>query len=112
MQEKKHMMMAWNPVIVCASFLLCIFGTMMTRSGMVNSVHAFAQSSIGRYFAVFLALAGAGSGWVIVSRLEYLRSQPRLEAVLSRESSFLFNNLILLGACIAVLWGTLFPVFK
>src|SRR5580700_10356847 len=112
MQEKKGMMKVWNMVLVSATFFLCIFGTMLTRSGIVNSVHAFAQSSIGTYFSTFLAIGIAGTVFLILNRLEYLKSEAQLESVLSRESTFLFNNLILLASCFAVLWGTLFPVIS
>jgi cytochrome c-type biogenesis protein CcmF len=110
MQEKKGMMKVWNVVLVSTTFFLCIFGTFLTRSGIVNSVHAFAQSSIGNYFVVFLAVGIAGTVYLILTRLEFLKSEAQLESVLSRESSFLFNNLVLLASCFAVLWGTLFPV--
>ncbi len=112
MQEKKGMMKVWNIVLVSATFFLCIFGTFLTRSGIVNSVHAFAQSSIGQYFVTFLAIGIAGTVYLILNRLDYLKSESQLESVLSRESSFLFNNLILLASCFAVLWGTLFPVIS
>jgi len=110
MQEKKGMMKVWNMVLVSCTFFLCIFGTFLTRSGVVQSVHAFAQSSLGRYFIVFLAVGIAATLYLILNRLDYLKSEAQLESVLSRESSFLFNNLILLASCFAVLWGTLFPV--
>jgi cytochrome c-type biogenesis protein CcmF len=109
MQEKKGMMKVWNIVLVSTTFFLCIFGTMMTRSGLVQSVHAFARSDIGKYFVSFLAIGIAGTIYLILDRLDYLKSDSQLEAVVSRESSFLFNNLILLASCFAVLWGTLFP---
>jgi cytochrome c-type biogenesis protein CcmF len=112
MQEKKGMMKIWNAVLVAGSFFLCIFGTMMTRSGMVNSVHSFAQSPIGRYFVCFLAVGIAGTIYLILDRLDFLKSEAALEGVVSRESSFLFNNLLLLASCFAVLWGTLFPVIS
>src|SRR5205807_4777892 len=82
------------------------------RSGVVSSVHAFAQSPIGKYFVVFLAIGIAATVLLILERLGYLRSEARLESVVSRESSFLFNNLILLASCFAVLWGTLFPIIS
>ena len=112
MQEKKGMMKVWNAVLVASSFFLCIFGTMMTRSGMVSSVHAFAQSPIGKYFTSFLALGVAATIYLILDRLDYLKSEAQLESVVSRESSFLFNNLVILASCFAVLWGTLFPVIS
>jgi cytochrome c-type biogenesis protein CcmF len=112
MQEKKGMMKVWNMVLISATFFLCIFGTFLTRSGIVSSVHAFAQSPIGRYFVSFLAIIIAFTIYMILDRLDYLKSEARLESVVSRESSFLFNNLILLASCFAVLWGTLFPVIS
>src|SRR6058998_3904467 len=102
MQEKKGMMKVWNIVLVSATFFLCIFGTFLTRSGVVSSVHAFAQSPIARKVTKYL----------ILDRLVYLKSETQLESVVSRESSFMFNNLILLASCFAVLWGTLFPVIS
>ncbi len=112
MQEKKGMMKVWNMVLVSATFILCIFGTFLTRSGVVSSVHAFAQSPIGTWFVGFLALLIGATAYLILDRLDYLKSEARLESVVSRESAFLFNNLILLASCFAVLWGTLFPVIS
>src|SRR5712692_3241710 len=112
MQEKKGMMKVWNMVLVAATFFLCIFGTFLTRSGVVNSVHAFAEGPLGRYFVTFLAIGIAGTVYLILNRLDYLKSESQLESVLSRESSFMFNNLILVASCFAVLWGTLFPVIS
>src|ERR1700691_5786606 len=112
MQEKKGMMKVWNMVLISATCFLCIFGTSLTRTGMVNSVHAFAQGPLGKYFATFLAVGIAATVYLILDRLPYLRSESQLESVISRESSFLFNNLILLANCFAVLWGTLFPIIS
>jgi cytochrome c-type biogenesis protein CcmF len=112
MQEKKGMMKVWNMVLVSATFFLCIFGTFLTRSGIVNSVHAFSQGPIGMYFVVFLSIGIALTVILIVSRLDFLKSEASMESVLSRESSFLFNNLVLLASCFAILWGTLFPVIS
>jgi cytochrome c-type biogenesis protein CcmF len=112
MQEKKGMMKVWNIVLVSATFFLCILGTFLTRSGVVQSVHAFARSEIGKYFVTFLAVGIAATIYLILDRLDYLKSESQLESVVSRESSFLFNNLILLASCFAVLWGTLFPVIS
>ena len=112
MQEKKGMMKVWNMVLVSATFFLCIFGTFLTRSGVVSSVHAFAQSPIGKYFVTFLAIGIAATIYLILDRLDYLKSEAQLESVISRESSFMFNNLVLLASCFAVLWGTLFPVIS
>ncbi|HTS65358.1 MAG TPA: heme lyase CcmF/NrfE family subunit [Candidatus Acidoferrales bacterium] len=112
MQEKKGMMKVWNMVLISTTFFLCILGTFLTRSGVVQSVHAFARSEIGKYFVSFLALGIAAVIYLILERLDYLKSEAQLESVVSRESSFLFNNLILLASCFAVLWGTLFPVIS
>jgi cytochrome c-type biogenesis protein CcmF len=110
MQEKKGMMKVWNMVLVSVTFWLPIFGTTLTRTGMAQSVHAFGESPLGPYFYTFLAVGIAATAWLILSRMDYLKSEAQLESVLSRESSFMFNNLILLAACFAILWGTLFPV--
>src|SRR5947208_15606347 len=112
MQEKKGMMKVWNIVLVSATFFLCILGTFLTRSGVVQSVHAFARSEIGKYFVSFMAIGIAATAYLILDRLKCLKSESELESVISRESSFLFNNLILLASCFAVLWGTLFPVIS
>ncbi len=112
MQEKRGMMKVWNIWLVFVTFLLCILGTFLTRSGVVSSVHAFAESSIGGWFIAFLAIAFLvclGAWW---KNRDYLRSDNQLDSLVSRESSFLFNNLVLLAACFAVLWGTLFPVLS
>jgi cytochrome c-type biogenesis protein CcmF len=112
MQEKKGMMKVWNMVLVACTFFLCIFGTFMTRSGIVQSVHAFATSNIGNYFVAFL-IGGIGlTIFLILGRMDYLKAEAQLESVVSRESSFLFNNLILVASCFATLWGTLFPVIS
>ena len=76
---------------------------------MAQSVHAFGLSPLGPYFYWFLGIGMAATAWLILSRLDYLKSETQLESVLSRESSFLFNNLVLLASCFAILWGTLFP---
>jgi cytochrome c-type biogenesis protein CcmF len=112
MQEKRGMMKVWNVWLVFATFMLCILGTLLTRSGVVSSVHAFAQSSIGNYFVGFLLLVFAVCLVAYVKNRDYLKSENQLDSMVSRESSFLFNNLILLVSCIAVLSGTLFPVFS
>jgi cytochrome c-type biogenesis protein CcmF len=101
MQEKKGMMKVWNMVLVSSTFFLAILGTFLTRSGVVQSVHAFARSEIGKYFVSFLAVGIAATIYLILDRLDYLKSEAQLESVSSRESSFLFNNLILLASCFA-----------
>lgn len=111
-QEKKGMLKIWNMVLVIMTYIMSIFGTFLTRSGVVNSVHAFAQSSIGGYFAAFIVIALSGSLYLLFDRLPYLKSENQMESMVSRESSFMFNNLILLAACFAVFWGTMFPVIS
>jgi cytochrome c-type biogenesis protein CcmF len=112
MQEKRGMMKVWNVWLVFCTFLLCILGTLLTRSGVVSSVHAFAQSSIGNWFVGFIAIILLVCFGAYIKNRDYLESENQLDAIVSRESSFLFNNLVLLVACIAVLSGTLFPVFS
>jgi len=112
MQEKRGMMKVWNVWLVFITFMLCILGTMLTRSGVVSSVHAFAQSSIGTWFVGFLAVIFLVCFSAYLYNRDYLKSENQLDSVVSRESSFLFNNLILLVSCIAILSGTLFPVFS
>ncbi|MGC2333906.1 MAG: heme lyase CcmF/NrfE family subunit [Candidatus Acidiferrales bacterium] len=112
MQEKRGMMRVWNVWLVFVTFMLCILGTFLTRAGIVSSVHAFAESSIGGWFVGFLAIILAVCLVAWYKNRDYLRSDNQLDSIVSRESSFLFNNLVLLAACFAVLWGTLFPVFS
>ncbi len=112
MQEKRGMMKNWNVWLIFSTFMLTILGTLLTRSGIVQSVHAFAQSSIGNWFYVFLVIIFAVCLFTFFRQRDHLRSENRLESLVSRESSFLFNNLVLLAACFTVLWGTLFPVLS
>ena len=111
-QEKRGMLKKWNVVLVMLSFMLSIFGTFLTRSGVISSVHSFTQSNVGYFFLAFLAMAGVALGWLLKSRLPLLKSDTHLESMLSREASFLFNNLILVGIAFSVLWGTLFPIIS
>ena len=110
MQEKRGMMKVWNIWLVFATFLLSIFGDFLTRSGVVASVHAFAQSSIGGWFIVFMLIVVGVCLTAYLRNRDFLRSENRLESSLSRESGFLFNNFIFLVLVFAILWGTLFPV--
>jgi cytochrome c-type biogenesis protein CcmF len=112
MQEKRGMMKVWNVWLVFSTFLLCILGTFLTRSGVVSSVHAFANSHIGPWFVGFIAVILAVCFAAYFKNRDYLKSENMLDSMVSRESSFLFNNLLFLVACIAVLSGTLFPVFS
>jgi cytochrome c-type biogenesis protein CcmF len=112
MQEKRGMMKNWNVWLIFSTFLLTILGTLLTRSGVVESVHAFAQSDIGPWFYTFITIAFAVCLFTFFLKRDHLKSENKLESLVSRESSFLFNNLILLVACFTVLWGTLFPVLS
>lgn len=111
MQEKKGMLKVWNLVLVITTFSLTIFGTFLTRSGIISSVHSFAKDpGFGMFFLGFLAVVFCISLYLILSRLPYLAAEHRLESFLSREASFLFNNLLFLGCAFTVLFGTLYPV--
>jgi len=112
MQEKRGMMKSWNVWLIFSTFMLTVLGTLLTRSGLVSSVHAFAQSSIGNWFYGFLVLVFCVCLFVFMRQRDHLKTENKLESIVSRESSFLFNNLILLVACFTVLWGTLFPVLS
>jgi len=112
MQEKRGMLKTWNMWLVFSTFMLSIFGTFLTRSGVVNSVHAFAQSSIGDWFVTFLAIILVTCIYFYAKNREHLKTEHRLESLISRESSFLFNNWLFLLICFTVLWGTLFPVLS
>ncbi len=112
MQEKRGMMKIWNVWLIFTTFILTVVGTWLTRSGLVSSVHAFAQSSIGTWFAIFLVVVFCVCLFTFFRQKDHLRSENRLESLVSRESSFLFNNLILLASCFTVLWGTFFPILS
>jgi cytochrome c-type biogenesis protein CcmF len=111
-QEKRGMLRKWNVTLVIATFLLAVFGTFITRSGVISSVHSFAQSSVGYWFAGFLLVGIAASAYLVSTRLRDLEATARLESMVSREASFLFNNLLLVGIAFSVLWGTLFPIIS
>ncbi len=112
MQERKGMMKSWNVWLIFATFLLTLLGTLLTRAGLVSSVHAFAQSSIGSWFYIFMLIVLAVCIFTYVLQRSHLKSDQHLESLVSRESSFLFNNLVLLVACFVILWGTLFPILS
>ncbi|MBI4537430.1 MAG: heme lyase CcmF/NrfE family subunit [candidate division NC10 bacterium] len=109
-QEKKGMLKVWNMSLIIVTFALSIFGTFLTRSGILSSVHTFSQGSLGYFFLGFLALILVVSFGLLLHRLPALQSQNELDSFLSRESSFLFNNLMLVGIAFATLWGTVFPL--
>src|SRR2546428_2533774 len=111
-EERKKMLRVWNLSLVIMSFLLAILGTFITRSGVISSVHSFTKSNVGPVFAGFLGFSVLVSVGLLLHRLPGLRSEHRLDSFVSRESTFLFNNLLLVGAAFAVLWGTLFPILS
>lgn len=111
-QEKKSMLKIWNMVLIIVTFELCIFGTFITRSGIISSVHAFAQSGIGPMFGLFLVTTTVFAVWALSRRVAALRASNKMESLVSRESTFLMNNLVLLGATFAVFWGTIFPLIS
>src|SRR5213082_3087339 len=111
-QEKRGMLKKWNLALIIGSWLLSIFGTFITRSGVISSVHSFTQSNVGYFFLFFLIAAGTASFALYATRLPLLDAEARLESMVSREASFLFNNLLLVGIAFSVLWGTLFPILS
>ncbi len=111
-QERKDMLKVWNLALVGLAFLLTLFGTFITRSGVISSVHSFTQSGLGPYFLTFLIVVTVSYTALLISRVRMLRSPAVFESYLSREASFLFNNLILVGIAFAVFWGTIFPVLS
>ena len=112
MQERKGMMKSWNVWLIFSTFLLTLLGTLLTRAGLVSSVHAFAQSSIGNWFWVFMVIVVTVCIFTYVLQRSHLETEHQLESLVSRESSFLFNNLVLLTACFVILWGTLYPILS
>jgi cytochrome c-type biogenesis protein CcmF len=109
-QEKKNMLRVWNVVLVAGAFGLSLFGTFLTRSGVINSIHSFTQSSIGPWFLGFIAVVAAASTALILARLPHLRTRTRLESLVSREAAFLYNNLFLVALALTVLWGVVYPL--
>jgi len=111
-QEKRGMLKKWNLALIIGSWLLSIFGTFITRSGVISSVHSFTQSNVGYFFLFFLIVSGTASFALYATRLPLLAAETQLESMVSREASFLFNNLLLIGIAFSVLWGTLFPILS
>jgi cytochrome c-type biogenesis protein CcmF len=111
-QEKRGMLRIWNVVLVILAFSLSLFGTFLTRSGVINSIHSFTQSSIGPWFLAFIAVTVSVSLGLLFWRLPLLRSPTRLESVISREAAFLYNNLLLLALCLTILWGVVYPLIS
>ena len=111
-QEKRGMLKVWNVVLVSLAFCLSLFGTFLTRSGVVNSIHSFSQSDIGPWFLAFIVVAVVFATMMIVWRLPLLRSTTKLESLVSREAVFLYNNLLLVALCLTILWGVCWPLLS
>ncbi len=109
-QEKRGMLKVWNVSLIVMTYLLVIVATLITRSGLISSVHSFAKSNVGPLFIIFFLALAILSIYLIVTRLPYLRTEHKLDSLVSKESSFLYNNLILLTMTFAILWGTIFPL--
>jgi cytochrome c-type biogenesis protein CcmF len=111
-QEKRDMLRVWNVSLIAGTFTLALLGTFLVRSGILDSIHAFGASTVGGWFLTLIALVVVGTAALIVSRLAHLRSERRIDSLLSRESFFLLNNLVLVGLCFVVFWGTFFPLIS
>ncbi len=109
-QEKRGMLKIWNVILVSLAFCLSLFGTFLTRSGVVSSIHSFTQSSIGGWFLGFIVVVVVLTVGLIFYRLPLLRTKTRLESLVSREATFLYNNLLLVALCLTILWGVTWPI--
>jgi len=109
-QEKRGMLKVWNMVLVALAFLLSIFGTFLTRSGVINSIHSFSQSPLGGWFLGFIVVCTVFTVTLIYLRLPLLRARTKLESLVSREATFLYNNLLLVAFCLTILWGVMYPL--
>jgi cytochrome c-type biogenesis protein CcmF len=111
-QEKRGMLKVWNACLVVATFSLALLGTFLVRSGVLQSIHAFGDNTVGPYILGLIGVVLIGSTALIVSRLDDLRSQKRIDSLVSRESVFLVNNLLLVGLTAVIFWGTFFPLIS
>ncbi|TMK23984.1 MAG: heme lyase CcmF/NrfE family subunit [Actinobacteria bacterium] len=111
-QEKRGMLKVWNISLVLATGTLAIMGTFLVRSGVLNSIHAFGGATLGVPFVTLIAVLIAGSIYLVVSRRDMLRSRNRIDSLLSRESMFIANNLVLVALCFVIFWGTYFPLIS
>lgn len=109
-QERKNMLKIWNVSLITITFLLTLFGTFLVRSGILTSVHAFGNSSLGTFFLVFTGLVFIASFWLIFDRLDMLKGNREFESFVSKESSFLLNNLVLVGMAFTTFFGTVYPL--
>lgn len=104
------MLKVWNVLLVVLAFCLSIFGTFLTRSGIIQSIHSFTQSSIGPWFLGFICVVVVASLVILLNRLPLLRSKTKLESLVSREATFLYNNLLLVALSLTILWGVIYPL--
>jgi cytochrome c-type biogenesis protein CcmF len=111
-QEKRGMLKVWNASLVLATGTLAIMGTFLVRSGVLNSIHAFGGQTLGVPFVCLIGVLIAGSIYLVVTRRDMLRSEHRIDSLLSRESAFLANNVVLVGLCFVIFWGTYFPLIS
>ena len=111
-QEKRGMLKLWNVSLICATFVLALLGTFLVRSGILESIHAFGASTIGVQFLVFITAVVGLSAGLILARRSDLRSEAKIDSLVSREAFFLLNNLVLVGLCLVILWGTFFPLIS
>jgi cytochrome c-type biogenesis protein CcmF len=111
-QEKRNMLKVWNATLIVATFSMCLLGTFLVRSGVLQSIHAFGDDTVGPYLLAVIGIVVIGSTCLIVSRLDDLRSEKRIDSLISRESIFLVNNLLLVGMVVVIAWGTFFPLIS
>src|SRR6202012_5755913 len=111
-QEKRNMLKVWNAPLIVAPFSMCLLGTFLVRSGVLESIHAFGNDTVGPYLLVVIGIVVIGSTFLLVSRLDDLRSEKRIDSLVSRESIFLINNLLLVGMVVVIAWGTFFPLIS
>ena len=111
-QEKRGMLKLWNAALILATFTAALIGTFLVRSGILDSIHAFGASTLGVPFLIFIGIVAIGSAGLLISRRDSLRSEGRLDSLLSREAFFLLNNLVLVALCLVIFWGTFFPLIS
>lgn len=111
-QERRRMLKVWNLSLIIIAFSLTIFGTFLTRSGILSSIHAFSSGPVGTVFLVFLAIVLLGSFGLLAYRADHLKGQPELDSMVSRESAFLLNNVVLVSALFTIFLGTIFPLIS
>jgi cytochrome c-type biogenesis protein CcmF len=111
-QEKRGMLKVWNACLVVGTFSMALLGTFLVRSGVLQSIHAFGDNTVGPYILGLIGVVVIGSTLLIVSRLDDLRSPKRIDSLVSREAVFLVNNLLLVGLTVVIFWGTFFPLIS